>query len=317
MRTAEVTTLREYFAAFFGRTSPERFERLCAIRVDGKELGAYPTGIKRSREEQKRFEEIQWAGIALVGCDADLEVVEIRSLAPRRGQSTADFEAVTKTGERPLLELARIIDAKQIEQDNYFALIAGRAQSILEQTSGFADAGRFLYELRYGPRSSISRKDAERAAAELAALIISDERLHHASVYKYEVQDANAYPVLTKLGVFVNHDEDDAEPTRVLWHVGIEPADSKRSVAIFEDIRRKKGAKVAAYSNAGSVPVWLALAAFSNRQRFVAIATVNALKETTLDPAPFSQILIGCFTAGVKFTEPDKPPDYTSLSTTG
>jgi hypothetical protein len=91
-------SIGDYFKRFFVGGSDERLRRLCAIVVDGKPLGDHPLNRTGSREEAKRVEELQWLGIALVGCDADLEVREVRTLLPRQGKATADFEVTMRSG---------------------------------------------------------------------------------------------------------------------------------------------------------------------------------------------------------------------------
>ena len=171
-------TLSDHFARSPGAL-PERSARLCGLIIDGLRLGDYPIGVERSREEEKRFEEMQWAGVALVGCDADLEIGELRSLAPRHDRATADFDATLRASGHARLELARIVFDVEKEQTEYFASIAGKAQELLvSEHSG--NLGTFVYRVYDPSRTNISRQDVKTAAPELADLIRTDSRLRHA-----------------------------------------------------------------------------------------------------------------------------------------
>jgi hypothetical protein len=309
-------TLADHFARSRG-SLPGRYGRLCNILVDGRRLGDCPIGVVRSREEEKRFEEMQWAAIALVGCDADLEVLELRSIAARHDRATADFDATLRAGGYVRLELARIVFAIERAQNEYFASIAGRTQEVLETDSSSADLGMFVYRVYDPARTTIGRQDVSVAVPELATFIRRGPRLRHPSRTLHRVMDAKRYPTLVRLRVHVCH-EAASEPTRVMWDPLLDPIDSDAAIDVFNRIRLQKAIKVPEYSENGTFPVWLVFGAQSIRQKFIALSTVQALSRVdAVDPRPFARILVGCYTAGVTFVEPYQKPHYTSLSTTG
>lgn len=298
--------------------SDERLRRLCGIVVDGKPLGDHPLNRTGSREEAKRIEELQWLGIALVGCDADLEVRELRTLMPRQGKATADFEAAIRSGRRVRLELGRVVFDVERQQNEYFARIAGEAQQILEQTKTYADSGTFIYR-SYDPNGTkIGASEASSAAAELASFIENDPRVQRQSVTLYPARDSVRYPTLTRLCVHVCHNEAPGTKVSVMWDPLIQTIDDGSAIAVLQRIQASKSVKVPEYSDGGAFPVWLVFVAHSLRQKFLALATVQALQHTTsIDPRPFARLMVGCFTAGVTFIEPFQQPRYTSLTTTG
>ncbi len=310
-------TLRDHFARVLGGGADGRFGRLCSIIVDGTPLGDHRTNVQRNREEAKRFVELQWAAIALVGCDADLQIREIRSLAPRHGAATPDLEAALRDDRTVRLELSRIVFGSENQQNAYFATIAGVAQQTLEKVPAYANAGTFHYRV-YDPNGTkIGKREALAGAAELAAFIQGEARLQKCSASMY-APDAGQYPTLSRLGVHVCHDEPVGTAVSVMWDPMTEPADVPGALDVFNRIRTEKAAKVSEYSDGGTVPVWLVFAAQSLKQKFLALSLVNHLAGVNMvDPAPFERVLVGCYAAGVTFLEPGKPPRYTSLTTTG
>lgn len=296
-------TLQDHFARVLGVDADGRFARLCSISVDGVPLGNQRADVARNREEEKRFVELQWAAIALVGCDADLEVRELRSLAARHDVATPDFEAALRDGRTVRLELSCIVFGSENQQNKYFDAIARIAQQTLEKMPAYANAGTYHYRV-YDPNGTkIGKDEAKVGAVELAAFIQSDGRFKKVSSSMYLAQ-ADRYPILSRLGVHVCHDEPAGTPIGVMWDPMSEPADIQGALGVFERIRSDKGAKVAEYSDNGAVPVWLVLAAQSLKQEFLALSVVNHLEHVnTIDPAPFERVLVGCYTAGVTFLE--------------
>jgi len=308
--------LRDHFARGRGDPHTGRFNRLCSLVLDGKPLGDYPLDIARSAEEQQQFEELQWLGIALVGCDADLDIDQVFYIG--HTPTLPDFEASTKSGQTVRIELSRVLFGRELQQNNYFAMIAGRAQQVLERSASTAKAGEFIYRVYNESVGAISRKDAERAAAEMATFIENDERLHAPSTTLYAATDVTLYPTLSRLGIHVTHSEDDGMPIRVLWDPMSEQSDPAAAVRQFDAVRSEKARKFSRYSESGKYPVWLAFGAMSLRQHFIALTLVNSLAERDdIDPSPFARILVGCYTAGVTISCAGERPHYTSLTTSG
>lgn len=167
-------TLRDHFSAGLGPANG-RLVRLCNLIVDGMPLGDYSANAANTPEEHKRFEEMQWLGIALVGCDADLELQQIRYVG--NAPSMPDFEGHTTTGHTVRIEVSRIIFGDEMEQNKYFATIAGLAQKCLAQSDATATDGEFVYRV-YGENAGpITRTEAEQCAHEMAHFMIARESI--------------------------------------------------------------------------------------------------------------------------------------------
>ncbi len=313
--TKGINTLRDHFARM-PNGPDDRLERLCSIVVDGCPLGDYPTDEERDNEQERRFEELQWAAIALVGCDADLEISELRTLPPGGGRPTADFEATMRRGRVVRLELTSIVFELEKQQCEYFARIAGGARKLLILEDEYRYKGRFIYRAYHPAGMTIGQSEATSGAKELAAFIISNSRLAGVSNDLLPADDPESYPTLYQLGVHVVHVSSEGK-TQVMWEPLIEPLDTDGALEVFDGMCRKKGAKIAGYSDDGVFPVWLVFTTESLKQTYLALATVQRLANVdTVDPRPFVRILVGCYTAGVTFIEPYQKPRYTSLSTT-
>lgn len=309
-------TLRQHFEALLGNISPERVERLCAIVIDGQTLGSYPTGIHRDREAEKRFEEMQWAAVALVGCDVDREIVELRSPEPRLGEATADFEAIVRSGDGVRLEVARLVFRVEREQTEYFASIGGDANALLNRDD-FAEKGTFLYRVYDPTRTRIGRDEVHLAVPELARFVRTTPGLLQNPNRLIAVKDERNYPTLSRLQVSVFHNGVSGQ-THLMWDPLIEPLDTAGAVKVFRDLLEGKAQKVPGYSDNGAVPVWLVIGVYSITQKYIALSTVQALASMdSIDPRPFTRVLVGCTTAGVTFTVANQRPSYTSLSSTG
>lgn len=304
-------TLRDYFHSQFQGGSDALIERLSAIVIDGQPLGGYETSIARNYEEQKRFEELQWAGIALVGCNADFDIREIRSVPPTGVGATADFEATLLDGSVAKLELARVVIGEDLQQASYYTKIARYAEDTLR--AACAAPTTFIY--RAYDAKNIGEKDARRASDELAEFIQSEAGLRVRSTTLYRA--GNAYPTLSRLGVHVCHYEDGGAEARVLWDPLKKSVDRSALLAAFRSVFEKKRNNVRHYTADGK-PIWLVLGVPpSPYDMFRALALVQRLGETTLNVSPFARVLVGCYTAGVEFEVGNESPIHRSLTPTG
>lgn len=161
-------TLRDRLAAGFGQADG-RFDRLCKIIIDDVPLGDHSADGIQTAEERKRLEEIQWLGIALVGCDADLQIQEVRYVGT--APSMPDFEAITRTKQTVRIEVSRIVFGDELEQNKYFTMIAALAQQYLERSHSAAMDGQFVYRVYDENAGPISRIDAKQCALEMADFI--------------------------------------------------------------------------------------------------------------------------------------------------
>lgn len=296
----------------------DRLERLCAMIFDGHPLGDYPTDIPGDRESEKRFKEMQWAAVAFIGCNADFEIRELRSLVPRHGKPTADFEGTLRGGDIVRIELAGIVFELEQRQREYFARIAGDALELLiGRREPIITEGTFMYRVYDPDGVRLDRHGQSQATAELARFIESNLRLRAEPTRLLLVDDADQYPTLTSLGVYVFCQKPKGA-THIMWDPIRKPLDPDAALAEFDRVRTEKTTKFAGYSDDGSIAVWLLSNVESLEQTYIALSTVQALRYVdTIDPRPFSRVMVGCVTAGVIFAEPYRRPRYTSLSTTG
>lgn len=306
-------TLREYYEATRVRTfgAPDStdplWERRLSLVIDGRPLGDYATGTPLNKESAKRLDEMQALAYALVGCNADLKLEEAHFLMPVAGRATADFEATTSKGSNIFIELARLVDPNEKRYLDTIDRITGGANELLNKSQGAA--GRFF--LRFYHPTPPMPADVRNASKELAAFVESDIAQREPSTTLWPA-DA-CYPTLHRLGAHVARESKDnsawimVEPSRML-------GDSDATAATFPRIVEQKKRKVPDYSK--GEPVWLTL--YVDTRLFYPLSIIEGLRtESTFDPRPFDRVLVGCFTAGVSFLEPNKAPQYTSLTANG
>ena len=94
--------------------------RIGKIVFDGRPLAEHL--VSSEKELVKLINEMLGAAYALVGADIDAEVRELRSLPPRQGCNTADFEASLIDGSFVRIETCGLTN--EIEQSYLSALSA-------------------------------------------------------------------------------------------------------------------------------------------------------------------------------------------------
>jgi len=283
----------DYFAA--------RRVRMAAMIVDGRPVGEYETIVLRDYEGWKRFEELQWLALAMVSCDADLEFREYRSLVPRPGRATPDFEAVRADGGVVRIEIFRLIDKAERLYLDAIARIAAGAQAHIEASAPTASGQRFVHFYDAVP----TRRDVTSAVPELAAFILSDPRLRRPSLTLWKA--GPEYPTLHRLNAHVAFDDPEGS-LRVIVRPDRSLANQAATVEAFYTLVDKKRQKFSEYSD--GCPVWLACAV--KTQLFYPLGTIQELgQDANFDPRPFERVLAGCFTAGVTFEQPFEPPRRT------
>lgn len=171
--------LRDYFADHFRNGDERRFERLCNVIVNGRPLGTYELDITRTKAEWKRFVEIQWAGFALVGCDADLQIAELRTQPERGDATTPDFEATLIAGGNVQIELVRLILEDELPQIKYYDEIGRETQAALSQ-GPLSNAGEFIFRSQDGIYA-IGNAEVAEIAHELALYIQTTLELRQGS----------------------------------------------------------------------------------------------------------------------------------------
>jgi hypothetical protein len=278
--------------------------RLKSLIVDGRPLGDYELDAVSGKESAKRFTELQWLAISLIGCDTDREVRAVTSLAPR-SVPTADFEATTASG-----SLVRV-DEREKRLLNAVTGIHSEVQARLDRGIPGVTGGEF--SARLYPGADPTWGDVASAAAEFASFMQDIVRRRDPSVTLWPAD--SEYSTLKKLGACLAYLSAD-KPPRFFLRPALVTSNHQATLQIFERLVTKKKAKFADYSE--GYPVWLSIAVESVITPFQALGFVQFLQGLdSFDPAPFERVLVGCFTAGVTFTKSRRRPRYTSLDTTG
>jgi hypothetical protein len=290
-------------------TSP-RYERLKRLVVNGQPLGDYDSDARLDRRAQKVFIEMQWTGIALVGCDADLEITSLQSLDEEHGKTTPDFEVMTKAGQRVLIEHSRLVVADEMQEQNARKNLLHRIQVAVDKRADFA---RGTFYVRFYSDSKLNFRDLRKATPELLAFL---ECVAQKPASATSLREAGpAFPTLHRLGVHVAY-EPGSDLARVVVQAPMTLSSHSDDRRLFQERVDEKKAKFGGY-NVG-VPVWLVLSAESPTTPLKAISIVEQLRYVdSFDPRPFARVMLGCLTAGVTFSELGKLPKYTSLDTTG
>jgi len=183
---AAMRTLRDHIETTRTRVHPPdlddvvRYERMYDLRVDGTTLGEIR--VDADREGAKRRDEIHALGHALIGCEADRELVDIRSLKPRPGRPTPDFEATTAAGGDVRIELVRLVDDAEKKMLAALQITAERAENFLLTTirgqrarSGH-DLRSFLRRCTYAAHGcGCRRRDRRVASHQRARVAVRDD----------------------------------------------------------------------------------------------------------------------------------------------
>lgn len=311
----QIKTLADYFEAAKSDVTggPDftigRRDRMKSLIVDGRPLGDHEFDASTDKKARSRFKEMQWLAISLLGCDADLELRDVRRL-DERSVPTADFEATTKRGEILRIELGNVVNEQEMRSERAIRRIESEVWHRLS-SNVVGVHGEFASVLYPGISpigSDVAPATAEFIAfiREIAAVAQPSAKLHPAG---------SKYGTLQKLGAHLAYLSALEEPTFQL-RAAHKVSDYSVTMNSFTNLLIKKKAKVGSYS--GGFPVWLAVAVESPVVPFLAIGFVQYLQNLdTLDPAPFERVLVGCYTAGVTFTKSGQKPRYTSLDTTG
>lgn len=306
-RGEQIRTLADYFEAAKSDVTggPDftmgRRSRMKDLIVDGEPLGDHAVDAPTEKKARSRFKEMQWLAISLLGCDADLELRDVRRL-DERSVPTADFEATTKGGEILRIELGNVVDEEEMRSDRAIRRIESEVQRRL--SSNVAGMGGEFASHLYPGAAPIGSYVAPATAEfigfirEIAAVAQPSRKLHPAG---------SKYGTLEKLGARLAYRGESVEPKfklRAAHKVSDHSATMKSFMSLL--------------SKTGGYPVWLVLAVESPVVPFLAIGFVQYLQSlNTIDPAPFERVLVGCYTAGVTFTDAGHRPRYTSLDTTG
>lgn len=312
-------TLRDHFAEQFRNGDERRFERLCSIVIDGRQLGTYEFDVTRTRADWKRFVEIQWAGFALVGCDADLRIAELRTQPERGNATTPDFEATLKAGGSGQIELVRLVLEDEVPQIKYYDDIGRETQVALSQ-GPYANAGEFIFRSQDGIHA-IGNPEVAAIKAELATYIQTTPELQHVSTYLVGPRlygRVNEFPLLTQFNIAAVHRTTGA-PVRVLWAPLPADFDDDQIVKDFVDgsLRKKMDNFAKGYDTAGTAVQLLVAIPPSPIQTLRAASLIYTLRGyPSLDVGPFERVMFGAYTCGVTFVG-NQPPAFTGITRDG
>jgi len=108
------------------------YRSLCALVVDGRPLGDHH--LPQHKEGMKRINEMMGIAGALIGANVDGEIRALRTLAPRPGVATPDFEADLIDGRTVRLETCALVDETQQRYINATGTIMQRVNAEIATT---------------------------------------------------------------------------------------------------------------------------------------------------------------------------------------
>ena len=305
-----VSFKRDYFATIFTDQTDAKL-RTAQTDVLLREARVNAAGLDAAIESLAR-------GVFI--CDTDAKIVRVNAEATSILGYTLDddiktawdvkvlLEPETVDGQTIRIELARLTDGEEKRYLNAFGEIARRAAYLLSRDANLeaVTGGGHVYLRFYG--SVPTPYDIGEASKELARYVMAEVNSNPVSITLWPV--AARYPTLNRLGAHVAHLDHDG-PTTLVPDASPSRANMKNALASFVPMTGQKKAKVADYAD--GKPIWLAM--YCDTKLFYPLGVVQALAEVDdFDPRPFDRVLVGCFTAGVTFIEPDRRPIYTDLS---
>ena len=229
--------------------------RICALMVDGRPLGDHH--LPRHKEGTKRINEMMGIVGALVGANVDGDICELRSLAPRPGLATPDFEA-------------DLMDGRTVRLASPY-YVRCYARRLAPTDIGPVSRELVAFLTKNGPALPVT-----------------------ASMTKIGAP----YGALERLGTHVCRLEREGE-TGLMLEPLLHLLGDVRPREPFPRLFAQKAAKYDEYSDAGIIPVWLAMYVLSPMT--LPHGDVATLLAAAPDPRPFDRLIIGSKTIGGAF----------------
>ena len=284
----------------------ERRARWCALVFDGVPLGDHFT-------DAPHFEDMASLATVLVSCDVDYEIESLTRLVERQVVHTADFEALLRDGRTIRIELTQFTDSEAMCYQNHWDAVFDIVQEKRKRDSRLSDTLAGLAVVFVIPDGSPEYEVKEAAADEILAVLASIGRT---TELRRAIKVSDTYPLLSSLGASFSITSRDEVVTRVQFRLPRSLSESIRILASVPVMMAKKAAKHEDYSDAGSIPVWLAVFA-RDQASGLNLAAIQELKRTAKDITvePFERLMVAN-TVGGLFVDADRshPAIYQSLS---
>jgi hypothetical protein len=268
--------------------------RICALVVDGRPLGHHQ--LPQHKEGTKRINETMGIGGALVGANVDGEIRALRSLAPRAGIATADFEADLIDRRTVRLETCALVDETQQRYVNAAGAIMQRVNAAIATAPPVWAASPY-YARCYGRR--LAPTDIGPVSRELAAFLTKNGPTLPVTASLTKI--GAPYGALDRLGTHVCRLDREGE-TGLMLQPLLHLLGDARPRELFPKLFAQKAAKYDEYSDAGAIPVWIAMYVLSPMT--LPHGDVEALLAAAPDPRPFDRLIIGSKTIGGAFGPP-------------
>jgi hypothetical protein len=265
--------------------------RICALMVDGRPLGDHH--LPRHKEGTKRINEMMGIVGALVGANVDGDICELRSLAPRPGLATPDFEADLMDGRAVRLETCALVDETQQRYVNAAGAIMQRVNSVIAAAPPVWAASPY-YVRCYARR--LAPTDIGPVSRELVAFLTKNGPALPVTASMTKI--GAPYGALERLGTHVCRLEREGE-TGLMLEPLLHLLGDVRPREPFPRLFAQKAAKYDEYSDAGAIPVWLAMYVLSPMT--LPHGDVATLLAAAPDPRPFDRLIIGSKTIGGAF----------------
>jgi len=286
--------------------APHR-ERICALIVDGKAFGDHFV-------DEPRYFETDLLANVLVSCEVDIQIASVKSLSERPGKNTPDFEAVLVDGDLVRIEVAQSADAPLRAHVAALKHVFRPVQLAWRADAAICSRIRGMHIIFSFPGNAPHGQGRDRAGEEILSILRRIDRRWVALCYR--LRPPADCPILTQLGVtWVIRSMSEAEP-QVQFRPSLILPNADRLVDTAVAILANKKPKFLDYSDNGAFKVWLAVFA-SDGISAVDLSAIQKMRNVsaTLNPAPFSRLMIADHVAGLLIdSDMSKPAIYRSLT---
>jgi hypothetical protein len=265
--------------------------------VDGRPLGDHQ--LPQHKEGTKRINEMMGIAGALVGANVDHEIRALRSLAPRHGIATPDFEADLINGCTVRLETCALVDKMQRRYVNAAGAIMQRVNAAIATVPAVWTASPYFVRSYARP---LEPTDIGPVSRELADFLTKNGPTLTTTTSMTKI--STPYTVLEQLDTHVcrlKKQDTRGLVFRPLMHL----LSNARPRDLFPTLFAQKAAKYDEYSDGRAAPVWLAMYILSPMT--LPYGDVETLIATVPDPRPFDRLIIGSKTIGQAFDAPAAP----------
>jgi hypothetical protein len=305
-------TAREYFerTKLIVHGAPdsmlERRERWYALVIDDTPFGEHDAS-------EPHFEERAALAMILVSCGVDREISHIRRVEERQDAHTADFEAELNDGRIVRIEVTQFNDQDALTYQNHWNAVFDIVQ---ERRRADANLSKHLVGLGVVfdiPNASLPYSIKQEAAGEILSVLTE---LDPSAVLRNSVVVPDKYPILHHCGARYCIADRAAPETSVKFTLPLGLSDVDRILDSVPVQLAKKAAKYGGYSDAGKVPVWLAVFARDEASGFNLPAIQEMMSNAkSIEVEPFERLMVANMVAGLLVdADRSRPAVYQSLT---